>query len=308
MRAIQYSEHGGPEVLHLTEVAEPSVGPGEVRLRVRASSVNPVDWKLVKGGRPDSVITLPAIPGRDAAGVIETVGPGVSGWSVGDAVITYGHEKEVRSGGYAELMTVPAHALGPKPASMGWDEAGTLPCAGLTALQVLRLAEVGEGDTVLIHAASGGVGSFAVQIARALGAGRVIGTASEPGHGFLRELGVEPVTYGDGLVDQVLALAPDGVDVVIDLVGGGVVEQTVQVLRPGGRHASIADRQIAERGGRYLQVEADTADFTELGRLVDAGHVKVHLQRVFPLAEAEEAFRLSLTRHLRGKIAIHVSD
>ncbi|MGA4506490.1 NADP-dependent oxidoreductase [Propionibacteriaceae bacterium G1746] len=308
MLAIEYTEHGGPEVLHLSDAAaEPTVGPGEVRIAVKASSVNPVDWKIVKG-RPDMPVAFPAIPGRDAAGVVESVGEGVTGWSIGDEVVTYGHEgRGVRSGGYAELMTVPADALGPKPRSLTWDEAGALPCAGLTAYQVLRLAGVGEGDTVMVHAAAGGVGHLAVQIARALGAGRVIGTASAPNHEFLRGLRAEPVTYGDGLVDQVRALAPQGVDVVVDLVGGGVADQTMAVLAPEGRHASITDRQIVERGGHYLQVAANRADFEALGELFDAGSVKMVLAAVFDLADAAQAFRLSQTRHGRGKIAIHVS-
>ena len=309
MKAIQYSAHGGPEVLHLTDTApEPSIRPGEVRIAVKASSVNPVDWKIV-AGRPDMPVSLPAIPGRDAAGVVESIGEGVTRWVIGDEVITYGHEgRGVRSGGYAELMTVPADAVGPKPATLSWDEAGTLGCAALTAYQVLRLAEVGKGDTVLIHSAAGGVGHFAVQIARALGAARVIGTASAANHPFLRDLGAEPVGYGDGLVEAVRALAPGGVDVVIDLVGGGVVDQTLAVLAAGGRHASIADRQITERGGRYLQVEADTTDFTALAGLIDQGQVRVHLAHVFDLADAAQAFTVSQTRHLRGKIAIHVND
>ncbi|MGA4670640.1 NADP-dependent oxidoreductase [Propionibacteriaceae bacterium Y1923] len=308
MLAVQYTEHGGPEVLRLvTDAPEPEVGPGEVRIAVKASSVNPVDWKIV-AGRPDMPVDFPATPGRDAAGVVESIGEGVVGWSVGDEVVAYGHEgRGVRSGGWAELMTVPADALGPKPATVTWDEAGTLPCAGLTAYQVNRLAEVGPGDTVLVHAAAGGVGHFAVQVARALGASRVIGTASAPNHDFLRGLGAEPVTYGEGLVERVRELAPEGVDVVIDLVGGGVVEQTLAVLAEGGRHASIADRQIVDHGGRYLQVAADRADFTALGELIDAGRVGVVLAAVFELAEADRAVEQSQTRHVQGKIAIHVA-
>lgn len=309
MLAIQYTAHGGPEVLTLvTDAPEPSVGPGEVRIAVKASSVNPVDWKIV-AGRPDMPVSFPAIPGRDAAGVVEGIGAGVEGWEVGDEVITYGHEgRGVRSGGLAGLMTVPADALGPKPSTISWDKAGTLGCAALTAYQLLRLVEVREGDTVLVHAAAGGVGHFAVQIARALGAARVIGSASGANHDFLRDLGAEPVTYGDDLVDAVRGLVPDGVDVVVDLVGGGVVNQTLAVLAEGGRHGSIADRDIEQHGGHYLQVAANRADFTGLAELIDAGTVRVVLARVFDLADAAQAFALSRTRHLHGKIAIHVSD
>lgn len=241
MKAITYDQHGGPEVLQLTEDApEPKVGPAEVRIAVRAASVNPVDWKLVQGLLDPMMETVfPAIPGWDVAGVVESVGLDVEEFGVGDEVVAYGRKDVIQGGALAELITVPVRTVGRKPAGLTWEQAASLPLAGLTAYQTLTRLGVSEGDTVLVHAASGGVGSFAVQIARSLGA-RVIGTASAANHDYLRELGAEPVEYGDGLVDRVRELAPDGVDVVVDYVGG-VLDDTLAVLADGGRHASIAD-------------------------------------------------------------------
>jgi NADPH:quinone reductase-like Zn-dependent oxidoreductase len=188
---------------------------------------------------------------------------------------------------------------------MGWDEAAGLPLAGLTAYQVLTRLAVSEGDTVLVHGATGGVGILGVQISRALGA-RVIGTASERNHERLRELGVEPVEYGTGLADRVRALAPDGIDVVADFVGG-VLDVTRAVLRDGGRHASIADDTVIAAGGQWMWVRPSGADLEELDKLVDRGALRVPVARTFDLADLADAFRLSREGHAVGKIAVRVS-
>ena len=229
MRAMTYDTYGGTDVLSLTQQPLPKVGPSEVLVRVRSASVNPVDWKLMSGGL-DAVMhaVFPVVPGWDVSGVVEAVGFDTSEFAVGDEVMAYNRKDYLHGGTFAELTTVPVRSLAKKPASLSWDEAAGLPLAGLTAWQLLTRLEVGEGDTVLIHAAAGGVGSLGVQIAKALGA-RVIGTASAGNHDRLRELGAEPVEYGDGVVDRVRALAPDGVDVVADFVGG-VLETTQAVL------------------------------------------------------------------------------
>ncbi|WP_229868308.1 NADP-dependent oxidoreductase, partial [Streptomyces chryseus] len=164
---------------------------------------------------------------------------------------------------------------------------------------------VGEGDTLLVHAAAGGVGSLAVQIARALGV-RVIGTASERNHDFLRSLGAEPVTYGDGLADRVRALAPGGVDAVLDLVGGDALKISPELLAPGGRLASIADGAVVGLGGTYVFVRPDAADLTALAELAERGALAVEVAAVFPLEQAADAMRLSMEGHTRGKIAISV--
>lgn len=308
MKAITYDQHGGPEVLQLTEDApEPKVGPAEVRIAVRAASVNPVDWKLVQGLLDPMMETVfPAIPGWDVAGVVESVGLDVEEFGVGDEVVAYGRKDVIQGGALAELITVPVRTVGRKPAGLTWEQAASLPLAGLTAYQTLTRLGVSEGDTVLVHAASGGVGSFAVQIARSLGA-RVIGTASAANHDYLRELGAEPVEYGDGLVDRVRELAPDGVDVVVDYVGG-VLDDTLAVLADGGRHASIADPSVAEEGGLYVWVRPDVNDLETLAQLVDDGELGVSVAETYPLERAADAYRASQGGHTRGKIAIRVSE
>ncbi len=194
MRAITYSKFGSADVLELTEQPDPHIGADVVVVRVKAASVNPVDWKIREGylqGLLD--VAFPAIPGWDVAGVVEKVGLDTPELQVGDEVYGYVCKDVVQGGTFAELVAAPVRTLARKPATLSFEEAAAVPLAGLTAYQSIRRAGVREGQTVLVHAAAGGVGSFAVQIAVALGA-RVIGTASEANHEYLRELGAEPVT------------------------------------------------------------------------------------------------------------------
>jgi NADPH:quinone reductase-like Zn-dependent oxidoreductase len=305
MKALTYARYGGPEVLELTDLPEPKVPPGWVLLKVRSAAINPVDWKIMAGGLdPLMEVQFPVVPGWDVSGVVEAVGIDVPEWAPGDEVISYARTDWVHGGTMAEYVALPARLLAPKPASVDWDRAAALPLAGLTAYQVLGRLEVAAGDTVLVHNASGGVGGYAVQLAAARGA-RVIGTASEANHEYLRGLGAEPVAYGDGLPERVRELAPDGVDVVVDLVGG-VVEQTLAVLKDGGRHASVADDAVEAHGGTWMWVRPSAEDLTELGRLVDRGALRIELARSVPLAEGVEAYRLSQEGHVRGKIAVRM--
>lgn len=306
MRAITYSQYGTPDTLTLSDVPDPRVGPGEVLIRVRSASVNPVDWKVM-GGHLDGLMQadFPAIPGWDVSGVVEAVGLDTPEYAVGDEVIAYARKDWVQHGTFAELVAAPVRTVARKPKSLDWHQAAGLPLAGLTAYQLLHRLDTKEGDTVLVHAAAGGVGILAVQIARDLGA-RVIGTASEGNHAFLRELGAEAVTYGDGLAERVRELAPEGVDVVVDFVGG-VLETTQAVLKDGGRHGSITDGTVAEAGGISAWVRPDATDLQALADLADAGRLTVPVAEVFPLEEAAKAFELSQGGHVRGKIAIEVS-
>ena len=306
MKALTYARYGGPEVLELTDLPEPKVPPGWVLLKVRSAAINPVDWKIMAGGLdPLMEVQFPVVPGWDVSGVVEAVGIDVPEWAPGDEVISYARTDWVHGGTMAEYVALPARLLAPKPASVDWDRAAALPLAGLTAYQVLGRLEVAAGDTVLVHNASGGVGGYAVQLAAARGA-RVIGTASEANHEYLRGLGAEPVAYGDGPPERVRELAPDGVDVVVDLVGG-VVEQTLAVLKDGGRHASVADDAVEAHGGTWMWVRPSAEDLTELGRLVDRGALRIELARSVPLAEGVEAYRLSQEGHVRGKIAVRMA-
>lgn len=305
MKALTYARYGGPEVLELTDLPEPKVPPGWVLVRVRSAAINPVDWKIMSGGLdPLMEVRFPVVPGWDVSGVVESVGIDVPEWAPGDEVISYARTDWVHGGTMAEYVALPARLLAPKPASVDWDRAASLPLAGLTAYQVLGRLEVAAGQTVLVHNASGGVGGYAVQLAVARGA-RVIGTASEANHDYLRALGAEPVVYGEGLPERVRELAPEGVDVVVDLVGG-VVEQTLAVLRDGGRHASVADDAVEAHGGTWMWVRPSAEDLTELSRLVDRGALRIELARSVPLAEAVEAYRLSQEGHVRGKIAVRM--
>jgi len=305
MKAITYSSYGGPETLTLSELQDPKVGPGEILVDVRAAGVNPVDWKVLSGGLDPLMTTVfPVIPGWDVAGVVAAVGLDTPEFSVGDEVMAYARKDWIQAGSFAERMTVPVRAAARKPASLSFAQAAALPLAGLTAYQTLHRLDLAAGQTVLVHGANGGVGSFAVQIAAAAGA-RVIGTASERNHERIRGLGAEPVTYGDGLEERVRALAPDGVDLVVDYVGG-VLEQTLAVLAPGGRHASIADGSVSGAGGTYVWVRPDAADLAALAELVEAGDLRVDVERTFDLAEAADAFRASMEGHTSGKIALTV--
>ena len=306
MKALTYARYGGPEVLELTDLPEPKVPPGWVLLKVRSAAINPVDWKIMAGGLdPLMEVQFPVVPGWDVSGVVEAFGIDVPEWAPGDEVISYARTDWVHGGTMAEYVALPARLLAPKPASVDWDRAAALPLAGLTAYQVLGRLEAAAGDTVLVHNASGGVGGYAVQLAAARGA-RVIGTASEANHEYLRGLGAEPVAYGDGLPERVRELAPDGVDVVVDLVDG-VVEQTLAVLKDGGRHASVADDAVEAHGGTWMWVRPSAEDLTELGRLVDRGALRIELARSVPLAEGVEAYRLSQEGHVRGKIAVRMA-
>lgn len=305
MRAMTYDTYGGVEVLSETRIQVPKVGPGEVLVRVRCASVNPVDWKIMAGGLDGLMdVVYPVVPGWDVAGTVEYVGIDTPEFAVGDEVIAYARKDYVHGGTFAEFVTVPVRALAPKPASLTWQQAAGLPLAGLTAYQLLTRLDTGKEDTVLVHGAAGGVGSLGVQIARALGA-RVIGTASARNHDRLRELGCEPVEYGDGLADRVRALAPDGVTVVADFVGG-VLDTTLGVLAEGGRHASIADHTVLGSGGQWMWVRPVGADLAELGRLADAGQLTVTVAETFPLAELPAAFELSREGHTAGKIVLEV--
>jgi len=304
MRAITYAAYGDESVLTLDEhYPDPKPGPGELLVRVKAAGVNPIDWKVTAGylqGHLD--VRLPAIPGWDVAGVVEEAGEGVTGFERGDEVYSYARLPIVQQGTYAELVVIPAAYVARRPKRGDWAQAGGLPLVGLTALRSLDAVGVGEGDTVLVHAAAGGVGSVAVQIAKSRGA-RVIGTASARNHDYLRELGAEPVEYGDGLADRVRALAPDGVDAAADYAGA-MAEVSASVTKDPSRIVSVADRSAEQVGGKYVFIEPDAKSLEELARLVDAGKLTVHVATALPLERAAEAYTLSKQGKVRGKIVL----
>ncbi|NUR60153.1 MAG: NADP-dependent oxidoreductase [Catenulispora sp.] len=304
MRAATYSAYAADNSrLSVGEVLDPKVGPGQVLIEVRAAGVNPVDWKVMAGGLDGMMdAVFPVIPGWDVAGVVRGAGPDTPEFGAGDEVMAYARKDVIQAGTFAQFVTVSARDVARKPAALDWAQAGGLPLAGLTALRCLEALDVGPRDSLLVHAAAGGVGSMAVQIARARGA-RVIGTASERNHDYVRSLGAEPVTYGDGLADRVRALAPEGVTTVLD-GHGGQLSVTLAVLAEGGRHVSIADPEAARQGGRWIWVRPDGAKLAELADLVDEGALTVEVAQTFPLAEVAAAFDLSRTGRMRGKLVI----
>jgi NADPH:quinone reductase-like Zn-dependent oxidoreductase len=310
VKAIVATRYGAPDVLTLTDRPDPKVGPDSVLVRVKCAGVNPVDWKILEG-KMDGVLRVhfPLTPGWDVAGVVERVGVAVTELAAGDEVVGYVREDHVQDGTYAELVAAPIRTVARKAKALDWRQAAGLPLAGLTALQALDALAVRGDDVVLVHAASGGVGSLAVQIARARGA-RVIGTAGAANHAHVRELGGEPVAYGDGLVDRVRAIAPDGVDAIVDF-GGGIVATAAALLRAnaGGapRLASIVDGTVKQAGGRYVFVRPSTRDLETLGALADAGKLAVPIAEAFPLARAAEALDKSRQGHTRGKIVLDVA-
>ncbi|ONI78152.1 alcohol dehydrogenase [Actinosynnema sp. ALI-1.44] len=308
MKAITQSEYGDPEVLALTNHPEPKVGPAEVLIDVRAAGVNPVDWKL-GAGYVDGILEtrFPLIPGWDVAGVVIGLGPDVPEFAVGDEVFGYIRKDVAQLGAYAERVSASVRMLARKPAALSWEQAAGVPLAGLTALQSVQRIGIGAGDTVLIHGASGGVGMFGTQIAVARGA-RVIGTASERNHEFLRSLGAEPVAYGDGLAERVRALAPDGVTAVLDFVGGGVVHVSAGLSKDPARLVSVADADAAELGGHALWARPDASGLAELAALADDGKLTVHVEHTLPLADAARAWRISQEGRTRGKIVLTVGD
>lgn len=307
MRAAVYDQFGGADVLEVREVDNPPVGPDAVLVRARATSVNPVDWKVregyLQGAYPHH---LPIIPGWDLAGVVEQVGPAVrTGLRPGDEVLGYVRRDDIAHGTAAELVPAPERTLVRKPASLTFEEAASLPLAGLTAWQSLtEVLEVGEGDRVLVHAAAGGVGHLAVQIAVALGA-EVVATASPRNHDFLRSLGAtEVLDYSAGPVSEQLA---SPVDAVLDLVGGPALEDAPKQVRDSARIASIIDPEtVLAQGGRYVFVRPDRDGLEALTDLVEQGRLRVELAATFALDEIADAHRLSEEGHVRGKVAVTI--
>ncbi|MER6695000.1 NADP-dependent oxidoreductase [Streptomyces minutiscleroticus] len=309
MRAISQDTYGTPDVLKEVEVPRPTPGVSQILVAVKAAGVNPTDWKH----RSQKVFLdrLPLVLGWDVSGVVEAVGYGVTLFKPGDEVFgmlpyPYG------VGSHAEYVTGPARAFTHKPAGIDHVQAGALPLAALTAYQALvDTAEVAPGQRVLVHAAAGGVGHLAVQIAKARGA-YVIGTASAAKHDFVRSLGADEVI--DYRTTDFRDAAQD-IDVVLDPLSGDTRARSLEVLRPGGVLVSLLGggdpdeaAKAAERGVRAetLLVEADHAGMSAIAGLVESGALRAHVEKVFPLADAAGAHALGETGHTTGKIVLLV--
>ena len=304
MKGVAFDRFGDEDVLQLRDdLPEPPVGPDTVLVRVHAAGVNPVDMAIrrgyLTGADPHH---FPIVPGWDVSGVVEAVGPAVVAFAPGDEVFGYVRRDEVQWGTAAELVPAPPRCLAHKPQSLSFAEAGALPLAGLTAYQALTEAlDVGEGDRVLVHRAAGGVGFNAVQIAVALGA-QVIGTASPRNHGFLTDAGaVQVLDYSAGPISEQLS---EPVDAVLDLVGGEALADAPKQVRDRARIVSVVDPAVNEMGGRYVFVRPDQHDLEELGRMADAGQLRVPIAKAFPLEQIADAQRLVAGGHVRGKVVV----
>lgn len=301
MEAIVFEEFGGPEVLHPARVEDPHPGPGQVRVKVRAAAVNPMDYKIRRGWMEDVFPTsLPAIPGAEFAGVVDVTGEGVTDVAVGDEVLGWS-----ATGSYAEYALADAALVAPKPPELSWPDAAALTIASNTAQRVLDELGVEAGETVLLHGAAGAVGSAAVQLAAARGA-TVIGTASPGNHDYLRVLGATPVEYGDGLVGRVRALAPQGVDAVFDAAGRGALPDSIE-LRGGTteRIVTIADPDAGTYGVSFSGGGSRSGkQLAEHARRAADGELRVPVAETFPLDEAARAQELSEAGHVRGKVVL----
>jgi NADPH:quinone reductase-like Zn-dependent oxidoreductase len=299
MKAVQFAEYGGPEVLEVVEVEEPHAGPGQVRIAVRAAAVNALDWKIRRGFmRQMQERELPSGTGLDAAGVVDEVGEGVTGVAVGDRVFGSG------SSTFAEHAVLTAWA--PVPDGLSFEEAAGYPVPVETAIRILGVIGAKAGETLLVSGAAGGVGSAAVQIAKERGL-RVLGTASERNHDYLRSIGAEPTTYGDGLVERIRALAPDGVDAALDIAGSGVVPELIELTGDPERVVSIADFSAPEHGAQVSSGGGDRAGaYAEAARLVEQGVLRIPVERTFPLAEAGAAQQASQDGHVAGRLIVTV--
>lgn len=309
MKAVRIHDFGGLDVLRLEEVPRPQPGPGEVLVRVHAAGVNPVD-RLVREGAMRGQLNqrLPLTLGWDVSGVVEETGPGVARLKKGDAI--YAHPDMARDGAYAEFMVVRESEAALKPRSLGHVQAAAVPLAGLVAWQALYdTAQLQKGQTVLIHGAAGGVGTLAVQLAKARGA-YVIATASARNHAYLRLLGADQVLdYHTTRFEEVVS----GVDVVLDPIGEDTLARSFRVLKRGGVLVSLVEEPPQEKARAYgvravhVFVHPSAQQLTELARLIDAGRLAPHVSDVLPLADARRAHERGQSGHARGKLVLRVA-
>jgi NADPH:quinone reductase-like Zn-dependent oxidoreductase len=294
MRAVQFAAYGGPEVLQVVDVPEPHAGPGQVRVAVCAAGVNGIDWKIRQGyladGKP---LDGPSGTGIDAAGVVDEVGAGVTGVAAGDAVFGTGTDT------LAEFAVLKAWAA--IPDGMSFEEAAGLPVPAETARRALRQLGVQPGQTLVINGAAGGVGSALTQIARERGI-TVIGTAGAGNQDYLRSIGATPTTYGEGMVDRVRALAPDGVDAAVDVAGSGVIPQLIELTGDPARVLSIADFTAPQLGAQVSFISEDqAAAFADAARLWAEGALRLPVARTFALTEAGAAQAAAQNGHVAGR-------
>lgn len=298
MKAVAFSRHGPPDVLEIVKRETPRTGPGQLRVRVRAAGIQPFDIG-VRRGTMEVPIEFPQGLGNEFAGVVDEVGEHVTDWVPGDEVFGWTFLASL-----AEYVVVDADAVLRKPPDMPWEVAGCMSSSGNTAYTALRDLNVGPGDLLLVHAAAGGAGTVAVQLARAWGAS-VIGTASEANHDYVAGLGATPVTYGPGLVERVRAVAPHGVDAVLDAVGGQALHDSLELTADRNRIATLVDHEVAARlGVRGVRGRRSPEQLRELTELYAGGRLHITIRSLFPLERIADAHREVETGHGRGKVVV----
>lgn len=304
MKAAAISTSGPPDVLQVMEFDNPHAGEGQVRVRVKTAGIQPFDLAVRNSGwaPPGLEVRYPQILGNEFAGIIDEVGDKVTDFSVGNEVLGW-----ALLASYAEYVVVNVDQIVHKPQNMSWEEAGAITASGQTAHTALQELGVGKRDTILIHAAAGGVGTFAVQLAQAWGA-TVIGTASEHNHDYLRSLGAIPVTYGEGLSDRIRALAPDGVDVAFDAAGGeAALRASLELVENKDRIGTIVAFDLAEElGVRPIRSKRSVDRLAELVELYSHGKLQIHIRKTFPLHRAADAHREIESGHGRGKVVLTI--
>lgn len=315
MRAIAFDRFGDEDVLKKVDHPIPEAGPGEIVIKVRAAGVNPVDWKIREGYLRDLLPhELPVVPGWDVSGFVEATGPGAVRFKPGDEVFAYCRKPLVKHGSYCEFMTIPEQIVARKPRTIGFEEAASVPLAALTAYQ--SLFDIGclqRGETVLVHAASGGVGTFAVQLAKDAGA-IVVGTCGTDNLAYVKSLGADEVVdyTREDFREKLKDLFPAGIEMVLDCVGGKVLEQSQDVLRDGGRLISIVDHTFPGKlrqsvSFQFVFVQPDAAQLKTIGDMVEENRLRPHVSAVLQLEDAKRAHALSRAGHVRGKLVLKIS-
>jgi NADPH:quinone reductase-like Zn-dependent oxidoreductase len=302
-QAVRFDEYGGIDVLRVTEVDRPVPGPGQVLVQMVAAGINPGEAKIRQGLLAQRwPATFPSGQGSDLAGVVEELGPDVTGFAVGDEVVGFTDNRA----SHAELVVAEAANLIHKPAGVSWEAAGSLYVAGATAWAMVRAVSLGPGDTVVVSGAAGGVGSIAVQLAKIAGA-TVIGLASEANHPWLTSHGVIPVSYGEGAADRIREASGGRVDAFLDTQGGGYVELAIELgVRPE-RIDTIADFAAKETYGVKIDgnaVGGNAQVLAELAALVDQGRLEIPIAHVYPLARVQDAYQELEQGHTHGKIVL----
>ncbi|MBS1846253.1 MAG: NADP-dependent oxidoreductase [Actinobacteria bacterium] len=302
-RAVQFDEYGGLDVLTVCEVELRELGKEDVVVEVRAAGINPGEASIRKGLLADKwPSTFPSGEGSDLAGVVKEVGIDVTGFAPGDEVLGWSEERS----SHAEEVVVPADQLVRKPADLGWSEAGALYVVGVTAFAAVRAVDISEGDTVVVSAAAGGVGTVVVQLLKVNGA-NVVGLASEDHHDWLRAKGVTPLTYGEGQLQRITDATPDGIDAFIDLFGPEYVDLALQLDVPPEKIETIISFERAAEVGAKAEGSstASTPEILgEMAELVAAGKIEIPIAAEYPLDEVREAFEQLEDRHTLGKIVL----